>query len=199
MQEYDFEIAHRAGRSHVNADALSRRPCYESACKFRLALEDKGKENEAIREKEERDVRERVISRGATMNQDKRLFQTWTKEELRTKQEEDPDTRLVMDWKANERPEWEDIAAMSPVTKSYWAQWASIDMVDGVLHRRWEDRSGCEVKYLYLTPKVVQDDVLRNLHDSPTAGHLGLKKTIARVRQRFHWINLKWTGENWCR
>lgn len=199
LQEYDFEIVHRAGRSHVNADALSRRPCYESACKFCSALEDKDKENEAISEKEERGVRESVISRGATMNQDELLFQTWTKEELRAKQEEDSDIRRVMDWKANGRPEWEDIAAMSPVTKSYWAQWASIDLVDGILYRRWEDASGREVKYLYLTPKALQDDVLRNLHDSPTAGHFGVKKTLARVRQRFYWINLRWTVENWCR
>ena len=27
LQEYDFEIQHRAGRHHGNADALSRRPC----------------------------------------------------------------------------------------------------------------------------------------------------------------------------
>ena len=27
LSEYDFEIQHRAGKSHGNADALSRRPC----------------------------------------------------------------------------------------------------------------------------------------------------------------------------
>ena len=27
IAEYDFEIVHRAGRSHANADGLSRRPC----------------------------------------------------------------------------------------------------------------------------------------------------------------------------
>ena len=53
------------------------------------------------------------------MNQDDQLFHTWTKEELRAKQEEYLDIRRVMDWKANGRPEWEDIAATSPVTKSY--------------------------------------------------------------------------------
>ncbi|GBM36622.1 Retrovirus-related Pol polyprotein from transposon 297 [Araneus ventricosus] len=30
LQEYDFEIQHRKGTSHGNADALSRRPCKES-------------------------------------------------------------------------------------------------------------------------------------------------------------------------
>ena len=71
--------------------------------------------------------------------------------------------------------------------------------MDGVLYRRWEDASGREVKYLHLTPKVLQDDILRNLHDSPIVGHFGVKKTLAHVRQRFLWINLRWTVENWCR
>ena len=30
--EYDFEIVHRKGHSHANADTLSRRPC-ELSCK----------------------------------------------------------------------------------------------------------------------------------------------------------------------
>jgi len=29
---YDFEIEHRAGRSHANADAMPRRPCHQVNC-----------------------------------------------------------------------------------------------------------------------------------------------------------------------
>ena len=32
LASYDFKIEHRAGRSHGNADALSRRPCFEKEC-----------------------------------------------------------------------------------------------------------------------------------------------------------------------
>ena len=32
LQEYNFEVQHRAGKSHGNADALSRRPCAEFNC-----------------------------------------------------------------------------------------------------------------------------------------------------------------------
>jgi len=32
MEEFDFEISHRAGRCHGNADAMSRRPCRQKEC-----------------------------------------------------------------------------------------------------------------------------------------------------------------------
>ena len=44
LQEYDFEIQHRLGRSHGNADALSRRPCDEIDCTFCSQLEKKDEE-----------------------------------------------------------------------------------------------------------------------------------------------------------
>ncbi|GBM00012.1 Retrovirus-related Pol polyprotein from transposon 297 [Araneus ventricosus] len=40
LQEYNFEIQHRKGTSHGNADALSRRPCKES-CKHCTNAEEK--------------------------------------------------------------------------------------------------------------------------------------------------------------
>ena len=84
LQEYNFEVVHRSGKSHVNADALSRRPCYESACKFCAALESKDHENRTFSELEDGEILGNRTSRGATLNEDGRSFQVWTKEELRT-------------------------------------------------------------------------------------------------------------------
>jgi hypothetical protein len=33
IQQYDLKLEHRAGKYHLNADALSRRPCLEEHCK----------------------------------------------------------------------------------------------------------------------------------------------------------------------
>ena len=191
LQEYDFEIVHRTGKSHVNADALSRRPCYDSACKFCSSLEEKDALHHSTCECG-------TVRNGN--NQNEPLLLTWTQEELRTLQMQDPDIRPIVEWKSvGKRPDWQDICAMNTATKSYWAQWDSIVMVNGILYRRWEGPYGKEERHLYLTPKAIYDDILRNLHDLPTSGHFGVKKTLARVRQRFYWANLRWTVENWCR
>ena len=41
LQEYDFEIQHRAGRLQSNADALSRRPCAALECHYCLWQEER--------------------------------------------------------------------------------------------------------------------------------------------------------------
>ena len=33
LQQYDFTVQHQPGSKHGNADALSRRPCLNEACK----------------------------------------------------------------------------------------------------------------------------------------------------------------------
>uniref|UniRef100_A0A669CP14 ribonuclease H n=1 Tax=Oreochromis niloticus TaxID=8128 RepID=A0A669CP14_ORENI len=44
LQGYDFEIQHRAGRQHGNADALSRRPCMAVECRYGLRQEERAQE-----------------------------------------------------------------------------------------------------------------------------------------------------------
>ena len=62
-------------------------------------------------------------------------------------------------------------------------------MIEGKMCRRWEDPNGLGSKHLLVVPKSLQGDILHQLHSSRTAGHLGVKKTAARVHQRFYWTD----------
>ena len=61
-------------------------------------------------------------------------------------------------------------------------------MQEGLLYRLWETPAGhCSIKQLIL-PRKLWEDVLQQLHSSPTAGHLGVNKTPGRIHESFYWV-----------
>ena len=70
-----------------------------------------------------------------------------------------------------DKPDWEEIALYSHNTKVYVGQWESLSVINGVLYRLWE------------TP----------------AGHLGIAKTLGRVRERFYCVQCRCDVQDWCR
>lgn len=52
--------------------------------------------------------------------------------------------------------------------------------------------AGCHTQKL-------RPSILQQLHNSVTGGHLGMKKTLSKVRQRYFWNGLRKFVEEWCR
>ena len=160
LQEYDFKIEHRPGTSHRNADALSRRPCHED-CKHCCRLEEKL----------------------ATLTRTTVVDDRWQPED----QEKDPDLKIILEWKnGDSRPVWEDVARHSQNVKSYWAQWDSIMVDDGILKRAMENTEGTETKVQFIIPRNRVPEVLKEIHDGSGVGHFGVSKTLEKLRQRFY-------------
>ena len=59
---------------------------------------------------------------------------------------------------------------------------------DNVLYRRNLHPDGAEL--LLVVPRHLRKDVLQELHDAPTSGHLGVSRTYDRVRRRVFWKGL---------
>ena len=60
----------------------------------------------------------------------------WSQEELREAQMRDTDIQRVLWWKEGEtRPTWQMTAPHSEATKSYWSQWESLLLEEGVLYK----------------------------------------------------------------
>jgi len=57
------------------------------------------------------------------------------------------------------------------------------------LYRKIPHRAGNEdvATWKMCVPKALRETVLRENHDSPAAGHLGSRKTIARLAARYFW------------
>ena len=75
-------------------------------------------------------------------------------------------------------------------------------MVDGVLHRGWEDiPDGGVCKHLQLVlPGNIVKSVLEGLHSTLVGGHMRAAKTLAKVCARFYsWPGQKRDVEMWCK
>ncbi|GBM48452.1 Transposon Ty3-I Gag-Pol polyprotein [Araneus ventricosus] len=184
LQEYDFEIQHRKGTSHGNADAHSRRLCGES---FKHCSNAEKKFGIEI------DTSVKVLTATSV--------DPWSSCEIQKAQLEDPAIKTILEKKlmSADRPSWQEIAPESPATKRYWALWDSLHLKDGVLYRRWESDDGRSCRWQQILPKSRIPEVLRETHDSASGGHFGVMKTLSKTREQFYWDRLRADVEKWCR
>ena len=106
---------------------------------------------------------------------------------------------LVWMEESKDKPSWDEIAPHSQATKVYCGQCESLRIFGGVLYRLWETPSGdATIRELVLL-KSLRSEVLQQLHNAPTAGHLGTAKTLGRARERFYWVQCRRDVQEWCR
>ena len=86
------------------------------------------------------------------------------------------------------RPPWSSIAPQNEAAKMYWAQWNSLRLKDGIAYRLWETPAGDSTLWQLVLPKKRRAEALQQLQDCETSGHLGVAKTLKRVRERFYWV-----------
>ena len=129
---------HRAGRSHDNADGLSRRPKQPEKGRSSDSSDPEIKSTESQSPEEvEEDItcfRPEENHRVAAVT----VQLLWTNEEWKELQKEDPDiapiwTRLA---KGEEKPRCNEMFEFSLATKAYWGEWQRLVMRYGVIYRK---------------------------------------------------------------
>ncbi|UYV84801.1 hypothetical protein LAZ67_X003569 [Cordylochernes scorpioides] len=61
-------------------------------------------------------------------------------------------------------------------------------IIDGILYKKNYSTTGRP--WLMMIPKHLRSEVMADLHDAPTAGHLGFARTYDQVKKRFYWPGL---------
>ena len=183
--EYDFQIQHRPGAKHGNADALSRLPCKQCGLEphpqisldKELPIEDD-------------------VSINAAMAADNRLDS-----DPKKGQKEDSDLQQVISWLLNN-----NIPPALPTSGSYWLQtlWSQKNhllLKNGILYRQWLDvPGGGSNRHLQLVvPKSWIRSVLKQYHDACSGSHFGTRRTLEKIRFRFYWPGQRHDVENWCK
>ncbi|XP_019888240.1 uncharacterized protein LOC109611168 [Ooceraea biroi] len=177
---HHYLYGRRSGKAHTNADRLSRRPYEEAACRYCEKVESR-----------ERSNRDRNIGR-IVFSEDSRS--EWRTDQLR-------DSIISMFVRAKEidqRPSWQEIAPNEDAAKIYWSHWDALILEGGVLYKRWVSSNPEGSKLQIIVPRGRIAEILEEAHDSPTGGHFGVNKTLAKIRQRYYWATCKSDVEDWC-
>ena len=170
LAAYDMKIEHRPGRLHRNADRLSRIPCRQCVHNEERKHREKGNLNIAC----------------PVQMQDEDSI------EIKCIQEKDPDISLVKSWiKEGSKPEHKDIASGSYFLKSLWSQWSRLEIKDNLLVRKWEVLGTETINWQAVVPMTHRRLVLKYAHDIKASGHLGITKTLGKIRQRYYWPGLQ--------
>ena len=130
MEEFQFDVHHRPGRQHGNADALSRKPCRQCGlCDSEAAL---------LVGQAARELQTRSIGNASTQPADASVSHL----RLAQLEHDDQDIRLIYQALRDStgRPEWESMLPESQITKTYWTKWQDLEMHDGVMYVKQDSR-----------------------------------------------------------
>jgi len=193
ISEFNFDVQHRSCSKHNNADGLSRRPPTEAVVAV-VRGSPVGESDLPVDRPAEPSPVQVVADIGLDADR-------WTPDELGRAQATDPAIgpiyRLLSD--GEQRPSIESLMPTAEETKSYWAQWELLSMVNGVLYRRFIDAEGCTKRLQLITPAVLRPELIRLCHTGMTVGHLGFRKTVEQVARRAYWTGYRSDVQRFCR
>ena len=166
MEEFNFEVQHRAGSRHQNADALSRCPTHllcEESVQSESSDPNVGAATRAVRRGVEHDPDYRTTTRTSTQQPttekescERPTWHVYSPVELAEMQNNDPDIGRIVKLRlqSDDRPSLEMIRDQGSNTKLYWSHWPRLVVREGVVYRVTFDRSVSLTACSYLFHRV---------------------------------------------
>jgi len=168
LSNFDFDVIHRPGKQHGNADALSRgyhlTPLSEEDTEVELG--------------------ERLCNIVAYLEND------WSPERLRELQKEDPDIQVVLLLlKSGTQPNKVHFDVASTVGKIYLGMFQSLHLDQAGLVRYSLVKGGPgpsldDTRNVLLLPQVLWEDAMRQAHLA--SAHMGVQATISRAQRHVY-------------
>ena len=109
---------------------------------------------------------------------------------LREAQEEDRCIGKLLEWlEAGSKPDRDEAAALPPEARCYWLSFEIMRLINGLAYMLWFEGNK-PAGHRLVVPLSLRGHLLDACHNSLLAGHLGVTKTVQRVKQRFYWPHM---------
>ena len=169
LQEYEFQIKHRPGRQHSNADTLSRFP------RVTPSLVPDGAADDDL-----------MVGVKAT-----EVCTAWSRAEILKAQQADPSISTILQQLSgdNDLPSGGENTEKSEENgerRRYRQLWSQLELVDGVLHR-CVDKGTPSQRLVLIVPREMRAELLRLAHDVPSSGHMGINRCLERLQRQYYW------------
>ena len=207
LGNFDLHISHRPGKRHTNADSLSRKPCTQCGRPDESSTDEV---SDMLNEPPKQKSSCESIGMVTTRRQGKDAMEPfrpaqgwldgWDPIQLRSAQESDPDIAPLVKAlnEGQNRPKWQNISAGSVRLKTLWRQWDRLQVIGGVMYRKWYEENSENYHWQCIVPNSKHREVLWHFHDTPTAGHMGVARTLEKIRRNFYWTCLKGDVRKYC-
>eukprot|EP00117_Sycon_ciliatum_P025918 scpid18163/ scgid5290/ Retrovirus-related Pol polyprotein from transposon 412; Protease; Reverse transcriptase; Endonuclease len=189
LAPFDYVIEHRPGKSHTNADALSR---------IADDVESSQPPTTVSNSTEASPVNAAAVDNSADGPQ-------WCKflslDGLRQAQEADPDISIVIGWQQAllDRPTRSDSAlhGVSVGVLRLWGQWKRLKLINNVLYRMYYPDNKEPIMQL-VVPDSLKPAILKAVHADVSGGHLGIERTLDKLRKRCYWPFMTASVSDFC-
>ncbi|CAJ0940530.1 unnamed protein product [Ranitomeya imitator] len=188
LSNYNFKIKYRAGRKNGNADALSRMPHLRDVEEETGELEEI--ELQAFHHPKAKHHQSSTYQKQQEVNFNPLAHHRWA-----DTQDSNPAVKLVKEL-LTEQSAYPDEDAPEE-THQLWKERGKMFLYQGKLCRRYTNPKTHELVWQIIVPKQDVKMVLEAYHNG--AGHFGWKKLEVLLRERFYWVGMRKSIEQWCR
>ena len=85
-----------------------------------------------------------------------------------------------------------------PLLKRYVQLWHQLSVIDGVICRTYYPSPPSPSVTVPVIPLSLQQQVLHQMHDIPSAGHQGYLKTLSRLKEEAYWPGMAADVQKYC-
>ena len=191
---FDYVVTHRPGKLHSNADALSR-------------LLDENHSADTCTSTSSNTVNLVSTQCVGDSSQTLPVNSTWCEPfslaELSAAQTDDSDISTIIGWQQAllDRPARSDVAmrGVSVRLLRLWSQWKRLVLIDNVLYRKYSfDEPGKSPILQLVVPQSLEDVVMKAVHSDASGGHLGVERSLDKLRKRYYWPFMTASVTNFC-